>query len=413
VVTAVVLALLPGTAVADTVDPTPTQQLTTSAPPVGVARNPANGNLYVSEQDTSGGGSIHVWAGEATGSAPELWAMPVPGGCVPWQITFRPDGGAMLLACTTAVLEVDPQTLAAMHSWTGLTGARAATYDGGGKVLVTDYAADTVVVFDASTSGSTGMTALTATSGLADPTGIAYGNGLLYVANHATDTVLAFPHTPGGSPGSTPARSLILPADVNETNAVALDGAGNLYVGAFAGGILLYPPGADGAATPTRRLDGPSSGSGTLDLDVFPDGRLFVGQMDASGLRVVVFAAQFPTAPPTPQIGPGAVTGLKVTGPKTARKRTVTWAAAPAGSSPITTYTVVVAKGTKRLVRASTSATRLVLKRKKLAQGKLAVTVTAVSAVGAGPATRTTFKVKFPRKKSHGDRTMSPPTALG
>ncbi len=393
---AVVLALLPGTAAADTLDPAPVGVLSVGYPPQGVARHPGNGNLYVSDGP---GQTIHVYAGGATGSAPPLWSMPI--GCDPWQITFNPAGSALLVACTTSVLELDPNTLMATRSWTGPTAARSAVYDGGGRVLAADRDGDAVWAFDASTSG-TGTKVLTASSGIHDPTGLAYAGGTLHVASGSDDTVLSFAHDPGGATGTTPVRTLVLPGDVNQTSSVAADSAGALYVGAFDGGVLLYPTGAAGAATPARRLTGPSFGTGTLDLDLLPDHGLVLAQMDASGLRVAVFAPQtLPQASPPPTVAPGAVTGLKVAGRKTARKRIVTWKPGPAGTSPVTSYVVTVTKGRKKVLSRSTPATRLVLKRKKLVRGKLTVTVTAVSAVGAGPAAGTTFVVRMPRKAAH------------
>jgi hypothetical protein len=109
-----------------------------------------------------------------------------------------------------------------------------------------------------------------------------------------------------------------------------------------------------------------------------------------------------PPPPPPPAVtAPGAVTALHVDGKKTDRKRTVTWTAPAAGSSPITSYVVRVTKGQEVVASTKTTTPKLVLKRKKLKAGKLTLTVTAVSAVGAGPSTSTTFKVKLPVKRPH------------
>ncbi len=171
---------------------------------------------------------------------------------------------------------------------------------------------------------------------------------------------------------------------------------------AFSGGVLVYPAGAQGAATPTRRLTGPNTGSGTTDIDVLPDRSVLLGQW--GGPRVARFPALVPLpAPPPPppptSAPPGAVTGLKVAGRSTDKKRTVSWAAGAAGSSPITSYAVVVTKGKKKVVSRTTATSKLVLKRKKLRPGRLTVTVTAISAVGPGSPVSTTFKVKEPKRQ--------------
>jgi sugar lactone lactonase YvrE len=388
---------LPASAVADTVDPAPTQVLDTGYAVFGVARNPANGNLYVSDSDSK---AIHVYAGDASGSTAPLTSFPLS--CVPWQITFNPAGSAMLVACTTQVLELAPDTGAVLHAWTGMSQARAAVYDGGGQVFAADLSGNAVRRFDASTDGA-GTLALVGSepsTKLDDPAGIAFAGGILYVANNGNDTVTEYELTPGTSPSSTPLRTLTLPADVNETESVTLDDAGNLYAGAISGGVLVYPAGASGAATPTRRLTGPNTGPGTTDVDVLPNRSVLVGQLAIGGPRVAVFPALVPLPPPPlpPAAAPGAVTGLKVAGSKSDRKRTVTWAAGAAGTSAVTSYSVVVTKGKKQLFAKTTTSPSVKLKVKKLkAKGKLTVTVSATSAVGTGPPASTTFKVMLPK----------------
>lgn len=391
-IVSVALALLSSAALADTVDPAPTQVLAQTNSVNGVARNPANGNLYVSGNDQT----IRVYAGNASGSAAPLLSFPL--GCVPWQITFNPAGSAMLVACTGQVLELAPATGAVLHAWTGPTEARAALYDGGGLVFAADRAGNALWKFDASTSGvgTPAMVGSDPASKLNNPAGITFGGGALYVANNGNDTVTEYALTPGTNPSLTPSRTITLPADVDETQSVTLDSASNIYVTAFSGGVLVYPVGTSGAATPTRRLTGPNTGSGTTDIDVLPNRSVLLGQY--GGPRVAVFPALVPLPP---AVKPGAVTKLKVAGTKTDTKRTVTWVAGPAGSAPVTSYSIVVTKGKKQLVARTTPSTSLKLKAKKLTSGRLRVTVTATNAAGTSPATSTRFKVKLPARSQH------------
>src|SRR5262249_40768461 len=154
------------------------------------------------------------------------------------------------------------------------------------------------------------------------------------------------------------------------TQSVTLDDRGNLYVAGFFGGVLLYPPGADGAVAPTRRINGPTSGSGDTQVVVGPDRSLLVGQY--GGPRLARVGGLVPRERPT------AGSGLKVAGKKNAKKRPVTWAAGASLDAPISSYTVTVAKGAKTKVTATTTAPTYLVNAKKLKKpGTYTVTVTA------------------------------------
>ena len=387
---AVVLALLPSASIGDTVDAAPVRSLTTAYAVNGVAVQPGSGNLFVSDVN----GFIHVYAPTAGGSDPALYTLAT--GCTPWQLTFNATGTALLVPCGTVVHEVDPTNGAPLHSWTGPTQARAAVYTASSGILVADLVGNKIWRMDASASGpgAVALDGLNPNTHLANPAGLHYtADGTVYVANYGNETVTEYDQPPGLSAlDPTPRRTIGLPPDVDETQSVVVDGRGNLYVGAFTGGVLVYPAGANGAPGPARRLFGPASGSGSTQVALLADRSLVVGQY--GGPRVATFAALVPLDPP------GAVSALAVAGKKTARKRTVTWAAGQAVDAPVTSYRLTITRGAKTVLSATTTAPSYVLKAKKLKKsGKYTVSVVAVSTTGTSPAAAATFKVKV--RKAH------------
>jgi hypothetical protein len=393
-VAAILLALLPSASLADTIDPAPVRSLTTTDAVNGVAVQPGTGNVYVSANN----GFVHVYAPTAAGSDAPLFSFNP--GCTPWQITFNPAGTRMLLPCSGITYELDPSTGAVIHSWTGPAEARSAVYaPGSDSVYVADRFGNKIYRMQASADG-VGTVVLDGgqpASALSGPAGLAYtSDGTLYVANNLNDTISEYVQpTNGPAVNPLPARTITLPGDVNETQSVTLDSRGNLYVGAFTGGVLLYPPGASGAAAPTRWIkDGPNSGNGTTQVALLADRSLLVGQY--GGPRVARFAPLVPIEPP------GAVTGLKVTGKKTAKKRGVTWTAGAALDAPVASYRVTFTRGAKTVLTATTSAPSYVLRAKKLKRsGKYTATVVATSATGTSVAAAKTFKVKLKKRPHH------------
>ena len=123
----------------------------------------------------------------------------------------------------------------------------------------------------------------------------------VYMLNYAstneqvTDTVLTFPVSASGA--ATPSATLNLPSDFNAYT-VASGPNGDLYVGGYQGAdantgeILVYAAGATGSATPTTIITGGVSNNGTtFDFPYFltlnSKGQIFVQSDDYS---VVVFA---------------------------------------------------------------------------------------------------------------------------
>ena len=66
------------------------------------------------------------------------------------------------------------------------------------------------------------------------------------------------------------------------------------------------------------------------------------------------------------------------------------------GDRPVDSYDVTVTKGSRVLFTKSVSTTHVVLKRARLANGKLKVTVRAHSPVGLGPPLTIVFRVAQP-----------------
>ncbi|WP_166389746.1 choice-of-anchor Q domain-containing protein [Nocardioides ochotonae] len=90
---------------------------------------------------------------------------------------------------------------------------------------------------------------------------------------------------------------------------------------------------------------------------------------------------------------PGKVGKIKVSGSPKASTRTITWTGPRTGGT-VTSYQVLITKGRKRLVSKVVSAPRLAVKRKRLATGRLTVTVTARNDTGSGAKVTRKFTVR-------------------
>ena len=222
--------------------------------------------------------------------------------------------------------------------------------------------------------------------------------GRTYVVSESDQGVLVY--APGASGSTAPIRRIQGAATgLNVPTGLAVDPYGYLYVTNLgADTVTIYSSSANGNVAPTRVLAGVATTlTGPIGVSVGADRSIRVADtpVGLSSGRIVTFAPLIPK--PVVRRAPTAVRALTVTGAKTAKKRLVTWSApASPGTSPITGYQVVVKK--KRAVLLSKSVGpakhKVKLKSKKLAKGKLKVTVTARNAVGYGPATTVKFKVK-------------------
>ena len=129
------------------------------------------------------------------------------------------------------------------------------------------------------------------------PTPTAPTTHSIYVVQHTAvvlgasqtvpDQVLQFPSSANGS--VTPTSTLTI-ANGSYVTSLAMDGAGNLFVGVGRDGaasILVYAPGSSGTVPPTRTLAGSATGLDTVKaLNVDGSGQIFA----STGSAVSVFA---------------------------------------------------------------------------------------------------------------------------
>lgn len=109
--------------------------------------------------------------------------------------------------------------------------------------------------------------------------------------NGTNESVLEFPVTANGN--VSPAASLATPAGV-VIQAIAADTSGNLYVASFSPvpQILVYAPGATGAATPARTIAGSNTSlAEVISVAVDPSGQIYVQNATSTNVEVLVFAA--------------------------------------------------------------------------------------------------------------------------
>lgn len=282
---------------------------------------------------------------------------------------------------------------------TGLSFPQAMAMDPLGRLYVADFDTDQVRVFAPGASGNASPIRIIGgnATGLDDPSGLALDPaGALHVANIGNGSIVSF--AAGNSGNVAPVRTISgVSTGLGLPSGLSLDSSGNLYVpnqaaGSVPDSVLVFAPTTpSGDSAPRQRLTG-----GGTDLNrptgvaVGPQGQVTVTNSSAI-LTFAPLPLPEPPASPMPPavVAPGAVRGLDVAGKPAAPKRKVTWSApASAGGAPVTGYVVTVAKRAKTLLTRTVTRTGLTLKRKKLAPGRLVVTVVAVNSAGPGaPAT--------------------------
>lgn len=180
---------------------------------------------------------------------------------------------------------------------------------------------------------------------------------------------------------------------------VALDDRGNLFFGSLTYSglgprdtrILRFGPGATGNLAPAAVLGGSRTGLDPISyFDVAPTGVITTVNLDNT-TSLNLFAPIGPYSVPTK---PGS---LKVTGQKSATRRTVSWKAANANADVrVTGYAVKVVCGGKAKVSRTVAATvrSVPVALRAFKKGRCTATVSARNAVGAGPVARTSFVVR-------------------
>jgi hypothetical protein len=154
--------------------------------------------------------------------------------------------------------------------------------------------------------------------------------------------------------------------------------------------VVVFGPGANGDTTPMRTLAGATTQlTGPVGVTLDARRNLVVADYAGNSLATI--------APLVPLAKPGKVRKLKISGKRTAKRRTVSWKPpATDGGTPITGYRVVVRKHHRTVLVKKLTAhkTSVRLARHALPRGRLKVRVTARNAVGTGPATRHRFRVR-------------------
>ncbi|MBD8057601.1 fibronectin type III domain-containing protein [Cellulomonas sp. JH27-2] len=318
--------------------------------PQGVAVNPA-GYVFVA---SSGSASVSVYAPGADGNVAPVRRIAGP------ATTLAQPGGLRL------------------------------TSQGG--VLVSDVSADAVVEFAPTASGNVAPRKRLA--GPATQIDWAYdlalgSDGALYVATHGG--VLVFAAMVDGN--VAPVREIGgLTSGLGFVTGVAVDSSKDVYAASYYENmVVVFGPGANGDATPLRRLTGASTQL-SAPLGVYLRGDRALVAVQAGSLAVNTYA------PLVPFRAPSAVRALGVSGSTKAATRTVSWQApATSGGKAVTGYTVVVKHGSKTLLSKHVSASTRSVKvaRATLSPGTNTVTVRAVNAVGSGSSASKAFKATF------------------
>lgn len=276
---------------------------------------------------------------------------------------------------------------------TQLSWPRQLAVDDVGRLYVADSAADAIAVFAPGASGN--ISPLRRIVG--DATMLGYPRGIalsrenaVSVTNYDNDSITTY--APGASGNVAPIRTITGTATgVDGPWTLASDTHDNLYAINLtdASAVNVFAPSADGDVAPTVRLAGP-------ETDLAGDDHSGIA-VDASGNVLVTAFTSRMLLTYAPLLTPSsAVRALKVTGPSSAAKRTVTWKPpASVGGGEVTGYQVTVKAQGKTLLSKKLGAgtLKLVLKKAQLKVGKDTVTVRARNPYGLSPKQSVTVKV--------------------
>lgn len=366
-----------GTASADTVTRAPRLDFAADGFVTGVAVEPATGDFWVSEP-----GGVHRYSPSGVSLGPAIAVSGTPG-----RGAFDPEGRYVVPVdgSTDRILRLVPSGIdSEVTSPLTLNRPVAVAVGADDTIYVANQDGDSAYGFK---GGAVVANLSGPTSQIDSPTGIAVGRtGLIYVGD-LDGTVHVFDPTTSAAPVRT-VSAAGTGFRFTECYEVALDSAQNLYLVGVVGDVAVFAPSQRGSVAPKRSLHPDTTQAPAIGLFVDARRRLVIGHGDG----VQVFDALVPFARPAP------VRGLAVGGARTAGRRPVTWrkVATPLGEKPVTSYAVVVRKGSKVLVRRTVTTGRLVLRRGQLKAGRLTVSVRAHNSVGDGPVTTRSFKVVMP-----------------
>ncbi|MGH1563991.1 fibronectin type III domain-containing protein [Mumia sp. DW29H23] len=377
------------------------------ADPVGVTRD-RFGRLYVANRDTH---KILVFAANATGNAAPVRVISGAATLLATPDDIEVDAAGYIYVAnhdadritvypptpgTGAPNEAPVRTITAPANQ--LDGVAAIEVDAHGGIYAASWSAHTVAYFDSTASGTVAPDRLIAgdKTKLYRPWSLLLRADGSLVVGTENEAVLQFATSDTGN--VAPDRVLGgLVSDLGIVSGLGEDARGNLYTSSYTDStIKVFAKGAVGNATPTVVLKGSHTGLNMpWGIHVDAAGRVTAAQYAGNSVRTYAPLVATPAAPVVTR--PSKVRALKVSGKQTAAKRRISWKApASTGGARITAYRVVVRKGGKTLVAKTVSGSRrsLVVKRSKLRNGKVTVSIRARNAKGYGPTVKKIFRVK-------------------
>ena len=184
------------------------------------------------------------------------------------------------------------------------------TFDSAGTMYVADCG-NSVIEFSAGASGN--ATPVRHITGLGCPVGVAIepSTGNLFVGDFNLKEILVF--APGANGAAVPLRTIDVTAGgLGHADSLGFDPAGNVWVSdeSNPGNIAAYAPGASGAAVPVFHITGASTNlEGTLGMTLDPTGKIYAVNFDLNNITVFPAGSTGNIAPTLTVVG--AATTLK------------------------------------------------------------------------------------------------------
>lgn len=354
--------------------------------PIGVDHDAA-GNLYIASQANN---SVVVHAGNATGNAGTLRTLsgPATGLAIPRDVALDSNGFLWVVNLNGMVNVYGPSANgnAAPVKTFGTGGAQGLGIDiaPNGEVYVRKSSGYNV--YSPAATGNPAPTSR-AVTGLGNGFSIHVAGGKVWTPSGTQLRAYSASADGAASPSQTVVDAFV---GASEVNGVDTDKAGRVFATSFSTNtVKVFTNGATGIASPLKIVGGPATGlSGPTGLTILPGGNFAVASFQGTQ-NVATFGTLFKA--------PGKAIGLKVSGKAKAKKRLISWKAPSSdGGSAITSYRVVIKKGSKTLLVKNLAGSKRALKvsRAKLRKGTNRVYVTAKNSTGSGPTTSKAFKVK-------------------